>query len=110
MRSAIRGALLAAVWAALAACAGYSPTPYWTIRDETFATLKPGITTKADVRALVGVPLLESSFPRQGEDVWEYRCLDGQTIMLVYVHFDQGGRYKQFFHMRDPATYSAGTW
>ncbi len=60
----------------LAACATpYSPTPYWTIRDG-----------------------------RLNEDVWEYRYLEGTTIvMLAHVHFDHNGTYTYSFHMLDPA-------
>lgn len=97
---------LAAAVLFLSACAGYSPAPYWTLKQETFATLKPGVTTKEDVRKLIGAPITESHFPRQGEDVWEYRCMDGQTVTLVYVYFDLGGRFKHYTHMPDPARYS----
>jgi outer membrane protein assembly factor BamE (lipoprotein component of BamABCDE complex) len=92
----------------LAGCAGYfppySPTPWWTIRETAFTNLKPGVTTKEEVRKLVGIPLSEMHFPRQNEDVWEYRYLEGTTIiMIAYVHFGPDGVYKFLFHMLDPA-------
>lgn len=92
----------------LAACAGtitaYSPTDWWTIKEANFAGLKPGVTTKAEVRQLIGAPLLEINFPRQNEEVWEYRYLQGAaTVMLGYVHFGPDGVYKRTFHELDPA-------
>jgi len=99
----------AAAMLCLAACAGfaptgYNPTPYWTIHTPDFAGLKAGTTTKAEVRKQVGVPLSEMTFPRQSEDVWEYRYLDGTTIvMLAYVHFDPNGVLKYYEQFIDPA-------
>lgn len=91
----------------LAACAGvsYNPTPFWTIHDSAFKSLKPGVSTKDDVRKLIGaVPLTESHFPRLDEDVWEYRYLEGTTIvMLAYLHFDPNGVLKSYEQRLDPA-------
>jgi len=94
----------------LTACAtGYAPTPYWEIHETTFQGLNPGQTTKEQVRRQVGVPLTESHFPRQNEDVWEYRYLEGPTIrMLAYVYFDSNGRYKYLTQQLDPAHYGSG--
>jgi len=97
----------------LAACAAnipaYSPTPWWTIKEANFASLKPGVTTKAEVRQLIGAPLLEINFPRKNEEAWEYRYLQGTTtIMLAYVHFGPNGIYKYSFHELDPAFHGAG--
>ncbi len=85
----------------LAACATpYSPTPYWTIRETAFKSLTPGTTTKAEARKLIGAPLTETHFGRLNEDVWEYRYLEGTTIvMLAHVHFDHNGTYTYSFHM-----------
>jgi outer membrane protein assembly factor BamE (lipoprotein component of BamABCDE complex) len=102
--------LLAAVAAlSLTACAGlspsgYAPTMYTSIHTAAFTGLKPGVTTKEDVRKQVGIPLTESHFPRLNEDVWEYRYLDGTTIvMLAYVHFDPNGVLKYYEQRLDPA-------
>ena len=102
----------AAVLLSLTACAGFAPgslpTPYWTIHTPAFDNLKSGVTTKAEVRKQVGVPLMEMTFRRQNEDVWEYRYLDGSTIiMLAYVHFDPNGVFKYAEHRLDPA-YTGG--
>jgi hypothetical protein len=101
-----------AVILSLTACAGYAPgslpTPYWRIHTPSFDNLKPGVTTKAEVRKQVGTPLTETSFRRKNEDVWEYRYVDGSTIiMLAYVHFDPSGVFKYAEHYLDPA-YNGG--
>ena len=94
----------------LAGCAGYSPstgyspTPYWMVKEAAFNNLKPGVTTKDDVLREVGVPQLKSYFPRQGEEVWDYRYLQGtETFMLAYICFDSKGTYKYVSHMLDQA-------
>lgn len=90
---------------ALAACATYAPTPFWTIREAAFRDLKPGVSTREDVRKQIGVPLSEMHFPRQDEDVWEYRYLEGATVtMTAYLYFDSQGVYKNIFHLYVPRT------
>jgi hypothetical protein len=101
-----------AVLLSLTACAGFAPgtlsTPYWAIHTPAFDNLKSGVTTKAEVRKQVGIPLTETSFTRKNEEVWEYRYLDGSTIiMLAYVHFDPNGVFKYAEHFLDPA-YTGG--
>jgi outer membrane protein assembly factor BamE (lipoprotein component of BamABCDE complex) len=93
----------------LAACAGsYNPTLYTSIHDSAFASLKPGTTTKEDVRKQIGVPLTESHFPRLNEDVWEYRYIEGTTVvMLAYVHFDPNGVLTSYEQRLDPAFHGA---
>ena len=104
-----RNLLTAAAALFLTACAGLSasgdtPTLYTSIHTAAFTNLKPGVTTKEDVRKQVGVPLTESHFPRLNEDVWEYRYLDGTTIvMLAYVHFDPKGVLTYYEQRLDPA-------
>jgi hypothetical protein len=96
----MRAWLAMAALLSLAACTSYAPTPFWTIRETAFKGLTPGVTTKEDVRKQVGVPLSEMYFPRQEEDVWEYRYLEGTTVvMIAYVYFDSKGVYKHTFHM-----------
>jgi outer membrane protein assembly factor BamE (lipoprotein component of BamABCDE complex) len=93
----------------LTACAGlsasgYAPTLYTSIHTAAFTNLKPGTSTKEDVRKQVGVPLTESHFPRLNEDVWQYRYLDGTTIvMLADVHFNQNGVLTYYEQRLDPA-------
>jgi outer membrane protein assembly factor BamE (lipoprotein component of BamABCDE complex) len=105
-RSCSAGAVLLSLGAcaSLAPMPGYSPTPYWTIHTPAFDNLKPGVTTKAEVRKQVGTPLTEMTFQRKNEDVWEYRYLDGTTmVMLAYVHFDTNGSFKYLEQRLDPA-------
>jgi len=88
----------------LAACTSYSPTPYWSIHTPAFDNLRPGVTTQAEVRQQVGTPLTETTYPQKKEQVWEYRYLDGSTIvMLAYLHFDPNGVLKYTEHYLDPA-------
>ena len=104
-----RSWLAAAALLTLTACAGMSasgetPTLYTSIHSPAFAALKPGVSTKEDVRKQVGVPLTESHFPRLNEDVWEYRYLEGTTIvMLADVHFDPNGVLTYYEQRLDPA-------
>lgn len=104
-----RNSLAAGAALLLAACAGMypsgeTPTLYTSIHTEAFAALKPGVSTKNDVRRQIGIPLTESHFPRLNEDVWEYRCLEGTTIvMLADVHFDPNGVFKYYEQRLDPA-------
>jgi outer membrane protein assembly factor BamE (lipoprotein component of BamABCDE complex) len=89
----------------LSACATtFAPTPYWEIRQAAFGELKAGVSTREDARRLIGVPILESQFPRQREEVWEYRYLEGAALhMLAHTYFDANGVYKYTAHMLDPA-------
>ena len=103
--------LLSAAVLFLAGCATTAlPTPYWTIHETAFTTLKPGSSTKEDVLRQVGRPLYESYFPRQKQEVWDYRYLDHATVMLAYVYFDSKGVYQSVSQMMDPAFYAAGDW
>jgi outer membrane protein assembly factor BamE (lipoprotein component of BamABCDE complex) len=79
---------------------------WWTIKEDNFLQLRQGQATKADVRAALGEPLLETTFARQGEEVWDYRYLDGTRRMLAWVYFDMRGVYKYYTAQLDPAYYS----
>ena len=81
--------------------------PWWTLREADFRQLQPGKTTAAEVRTVLGKPGLEMTFTRQGEEVWDYRYLDGTMYMLAWVYFDGRGVYKYFVGQRDPAQYNA---
>ena len=93
--------LIAASAAILAGCAaGYQGwyqgvRPYWTLHEQDFAPVTPG-TTKANVNSLVGKPLLTTEFPRQGEEVWDYRFLNGVRPYIASVYFDMQGRTKYY--------------
>ena len=108
MKQFMRLSLTLAAPLLLAACAtGYRPTPYWTIHDTNFNSLQPGVTTKEDVRKAVGEPLLQMHFARQDEDVWDYRYIEGTTMVsLAYLYFTPQGVLKHWEHFLDPAFYS----
>jgi outer membrane protein assembly factor BamE (lipoprotein component of BamABCDE complex) len=93
----------------LAGCA-VDPTakPWWTIREADFQQLQPGKTTKTEVRAAFGRPLREMTFPRLGEEVWDYRHLDVVMHMVASVYFDAQGAYKYYTTQPDWAEYSPG--
>ena len=81
---------------ALAGCASHQQgKAYWSLSEESFAPITSS-TTKDDVERLMGKPLLASTFPRQGEEVWDYRYLDGVRVYVAEVHFDLQGRTKYY--------------
>lgn len=77
--------------------------PWWTLREANFVQLQAGKMTKADVRTALGRPLSEVVFPRQQEEVWDYRYPDGTKVMLAWVYFDARGMYKYHVVQPDPA-------
>jgi outer membrane protein assembly factor BamE (lipoprotein component of BamABCDE complex) len=108
-RSGIAARLLpAAALACLAGCAGYAPTPAWKIDPVAIAALEPGVTTAAEVRERIGIPVTESVFPRLGDVVWDYRYFSGATWMRAQLHFDANGRYRYAVIQLDHDYYSGG--
>ncbi len=81
--------------------------PWWTLRETDLRQFQPGKTTKAEVSTALGRPLLEMTFPRQGEEVWDYRFADGARIMLAWVYFDGRGVFKHYTAQLDPAYLNA---
>jgi outer membrane protein assembly factor BamE (lipoprotein component of BamABCDE complex) len=93
MKSFSAAALVLAV--VLGGCAAHGQSrPWWTLSDQNFSAIQPGATGKADVERLVGTPLLVTVFPRQEEEVWDYRYLNGTRNYAAEVHFDKQGRTK----------------
>jgi len=91
----------------MSGCAtGPAARDWWTITEAELRGLKPGVTTQTEVLKLIGTPINRSSFPRLGEEAWDYRYLDGTMQMLAWVVFDRQGRYKYFVGQPDPARYS----
>lgn len=78
---------------------------WWTLRESNFREFRPGQSTKADVIKLLGTPIAQMTFPRQGEEVWDYLYLDGTIHMLAWVYFDTQGKYKYYTVKPDPAIY-----
>jgi outer membrane protein assembly factor BamE (lipoprotein component of BamABCDE complex) len=80
-----------------AGCATYQQgRPWWTLNEQSFVPLAPATTTKDDVQRLVGKPLMSMTFPNLGEDVWDYRFLNGTRTYIAEVHFDAQGRTKYY--------------
>jgi len=107
MRRMLCRFVLAAAIVGSAGCASNPDIkPWWTIKEANFLQLRPGQATKTDVRTLLGQPLFAATFARQGEEVWDYRYLDGTMIMIAWVYFDMRGVYKHYTRQPDPAYYS----
>lgn len=59
---------------------------------QRFATLKPGVATKADVLASVGQPSETSRVHMHNYEVWSYRYKENDVWnSMMHVHFDQNG-------------------
>jgi outer membrane protein assembly factor BamE (lipoprotein component of BamABCDE complex) len=92
MKPLFAAALAAAL---LAGCAPYHQgRDWWTLDSRTFASIQPGTTTRSDVERDLGRPLLAMNFPRQQEQVWDYRYLNGTFTYVAELHFDEQGRTK----------------
>jgi outer membrane protein assembly factor BamE (lipoprotein component of BamABCDE complex) len=91
------------VWLLGGCAADPAVKPWWTVQDADLRKLQPGKTTKEAVRTALGKPVLESAFPRQGEEVWDYRFVTGTEIMLAWVYFDSKGVFKHYTAQPDPA-------
>lgn len=84
--------------ALLAGCASYQQgRPYYTLRGSDFAPLAGAPTTKADVERLFGRPLTAMVFARQGEEVWDYRFLNGTFVYIAEIHFDLGDGHTKYY-------------
>lgn len=59
----------------------------------TFASIRPGTTTREEVRRLLGAPARELYFALKGEQVWDYRYFDeaSRYDYAFSVHFDSLG-------------------
>jgi len=81
--------------AALAGCATQEGVrPKWTLHPGDFASIAPQKTGKQDVERLVGRPLMTMVFQNLGEEVWDYRYMDGVKTYVAEIHFDMQGRTK----------------
>lgn len=63
------------------------------LEAETFARLRPGVTTREEVRRLLGTPTRQTVFDRRGETVWDYRYHDPASgfAHALHVVFDARG-------------------
>lgn len=63
------------------------------LNAETFAGIRPGTTTREEVRRLLGKPARELYFERRNDHVWDYRYFDvvrGYEFAFS-VHFNPQG-------------------
>lgn len=82
----------------LAGCASYQQgRPYYTLRASDFAPLASAPTTKADVERTFGRPLTAMIFARQGEEVWDYRFLNGTFVYIAEIHFDLADGHTKYY-------------
>lgn len=104
MKSTVKALAIATGLGVIDGCAMDSATkPWWTLKQESFVPVKPGVT-KAEVRSMLGKPMLESAFPRLDEEVWDYRYVQGTTfVYLTEIHFDRQGLVKYYTQYPDPA-------
>lgn len=105
MKQLLKGlsTIVVSVWLLGGCAADPAVKPWWTVQEADLRQLQPGKTTKAAVRTALGRPALEMAFPRQGEEVWDYRFADGAQIMLAWVYFDAQGVFKRYTAQPDPA-------
>ena len=63
------------------------------LNTETFASIRPGTTTREEVRRLLGAPARELYFERKDDQVWDYRYLDelSRYEYAFSVHFNPLG-------------------
>jgi outer membrane protein assembly factor BamE (lipoprotein component of BamABCDE complex) len=88
--------LIVAAAAVVGGCAAHQQgRAWWTLNEQTFTPITP-TTTKDDVERLLGKPLLGTVFRNLGEEVWDYRFLNGTRVYIVEVHFDMQGRTKYY--------------
>jgi hypothetical protein len=83
--------------------------PSWTLNEGMFRQLVPGQSTTSDAFAVLGKPVLQMTFERMGEEVWDYRYMDYATHMYAMVYFDRMGVYKGYASQLDWAYYSGGS-
>lgn len=103
MKSAVLALVLAA---AVGGCASDPAVkPWWTI-GPAFNQIQAGRSTKGDVLRELGRPIVEVTYPRLAEQVWDYRFADGVMMMYGSVHFNDRGVVTYFTSEPDPAFYS----
>ena len=81
---------------------------FWTLHDEDFRQLKPGMTQE-EVQKRVGQPPWRLAVPRKkDEEIWNYRYLDYQTRMRSTLYFDTRGILKRATQEFDMDYYDCG--
>jgi len=70
------------------------------------ARIAKGISTAAEVRALLGPPASQARDARGRGVIWEYATLAGREGRILRVEFSDDGVVREVIEMRDP-TYNA---
>ena len=79
------------------------------VLDEKFLRLiKPGVSTRDDVRRVLGRPGFVAAPHRLRGESWDYYGLDFQTRIILYVSFDANGVVASASKGVDPAEYGRG--
>jgi outer membrane protein assembly factor BamE (lipoprotein component of BamABCDE complex) len=89
MRSLHPLLLLAVIAMLLQGCAFSRGTLGDEVTIEAISSIKKGVTTKADVLALLGAP--DRVLPLNGRDVYQYYRYDGKvgSLLLIVINFSR---------------------
>ena len=75
---------------------GQGPSP------EVLGKIRPGVTTAAEVKALLGPPIRVARFDRMDRDVWEYRRYnDPMDERHIAVQFSPDGIAREVISLKD---------
>jgi len=75
---------------------GQGPSP------EQLGKIRPGLTTAAEVKALLGPPIRVARFDRMDRDVWEYRRYnDPMDERHIAVQFSPDGIAREVISLKD---------
>lgn len=93
------------------------PTPRGeTISAAKFAQLRPGISTKTQVRSLLGAPWRILQFndcgmamPGQADETWDYRGRNAKGTYRVHIEFDDNNVARLVAKIPDHAAGTQGT-
>ena len=85
-------------WCLLAASAAYSADGWSTTVPAKQSQVRPGHSTKAQVRSLLGAPWRVVQFndcgmsmPGQADETWDYRGQDADGAYRLHIEFDDRG-------------------
>ena len=81
------------------------------LTEENIAGIRAGVTSRAQVRALLGPPHFVSHLDRQQREVWEYKRLQVTERRVLWVQFSDDGLVREVLDSIDhdylPASDSA---
>jgi outer membrane protein assembly factor BamE (lipoprotein component of BamABCDE complex) len=93
----------------------YKPDPD-SIPPKTLAMVKPGKTTKTQVKSLLGEPWrivqfndCGMSMPGQADETWDYRGRDSKGTYRVHIEFDDRGTTSVVARIPDRVESGVGT-